>query len=242
MEDCFTVSGKVRASARGIARAAALGSVLFALLALLSLESIGSGFFVFSLIFLYFLGVCVWQYRQYRILSGVIIMLDADGLLVSYGAREAFYKGEEICLNEGVLPRALGLGKRVQICPAFLLCGRELVVNAESRQRVSRAGAHVLKGRILPLDADAYARLLGSLEKSGWKRPCEEYAGALDTKKEYRQHPLRFVRAAYFGAALLALFAYAVLEDPQLSLVFLLIGLGALGLFVNTFYTRVRLP
>jgi len=238
MEDCFTVSGKALVSARGLARAAALGSVFFALLALLallSLENIGSGFVVFSLIALYFIGLLWWQWRLYHILSRVVIMLDADGLLVSYGGREVMYGREELCLDQGCLPRAAGLGKRVRVCRAFLVCGRELFVDIESRPQADRTDAPVLRGRIIPLDAGEYARFLDSLGRYGWNRPC--HIRAQDGAPAY---PLRLTRALYLGTGLLASLAYILLDDPRLSLVFLLIGLACAGLFLNTLYVRAR--
>jgi hypothetical protein len=231
MEECFTVSKKSLASALGFARFAALGSVFFIVLAVFSLRSIGSGFVVCSLLALYFLGALIWQWRQYRLLSRAAIMLDADGLLVSYGGKEVMYAGEELCLDHGCLPRALGFGKKVQVCRAFLVCGHELFADVETRSRMTRVDTPVLTaGHIIPLDADTYTRLLNSLEHHGWNRPCRE--GVADAAPK---SPLRF---AWLGTGLLALCASFFLEDAQFSVVFLLVGIGGIGLFVNTLYTK----
>ncbi|MDR2734888.1 MAG: hypothetical protein LBC99_09680 [Spirochaetota bacterium] len=230
MEECFTVSKKSLAAALGFARFAVLGSVLCILLAVFSLRSIGSGFVICSLLALYFLGMLIWQWRQYRLLSRAAIMLDADGLLVSYGGKEVLYTGEELCLDQGCLPRVLGFGKKMQVCRAFLVCGHELFVDAETRSRMNRADAPVLGGRAIPLDADTYTRLLKSLERHGWNRPCRE--GVSDAAPK---PPLRF---AWLGTGLLALLASFFLKDAQFSVVFLLVGIGGVGLFLNTLYTK----
>jgi hypothetical protein len=246
MEDFFTVSRKARISARGFARFAVLGGAFFALLALLSLQSIGSGFFVFSLIALYFFGMFAWQWRLYRMLERAAVMLDDDGLLVSFNGQDVLYGGEELCLEQGCFPRALGLGKRVRVCRAFLVCGRELFVDVDSRSPPG-AGLPVLKGRAIPLDANAYMQLLDSLERRGWGRPFPARApeGAPDGLPRAQTamsggHPLRPLRIVYLGTGVLAFLAHALLEDPSFALIFLLLGLACTGLFLNTFYTRTR--
>ena len=262
MEDCFTVSRRALVSARGFSRFAVLGCVFFTLLALLSLGSIGSGFFVFSLIAFYFLGMFVWQWRQYRALLRAAIMLDDDGLLISFNGQEVMYGCGELSLEEGCFPRALGLGKRVRVCRAFLVCGRELFVDVDSRSTGAPAKA-ILKGRVIPLDAGTYVQFLDSLERRGWNRPPSAHSlrslRSPDEVSDGQQtlnggeagavlpapssggaiaQSLRSLRVAYLGAGALAFLAHILLEDPSLALIFLLLGLACVGLFLNTLYTR----
>ena len=244
MEDCFALSGKARASARGFSRFALLGCVFFVLLSLLSLDGIGSGFFVFSLIALYFLGMFLWQWRQYRMLERAAVMLDDDGVFVSFGGQEVMYSCEEVSVEQGCFPRALGLGKRVRVCRAFLLSGRELFVDVDTR--ITSTGLPVLKGRVIPLDASAYVQCLDGLERRGWNRPSSAAPapeeGLPDAAGQHGRgsgaQPLRSLRIVYLGTGVLAFLAHILLEDPGLALVFLLLALACAGLFLNTLYTR----
>ena len=176
MEMCFTASARPLASARGMYRFSFAASLVFALLAVLGLESIGSGFFVFTMVALWFLGVGCWQVRQARRLKSSVILIDDDGLLVSVSGQERFHPASEVCVTHGSIARSAGFGKQYRICRALRICQSAIVVDIESPLRSRLPDQAVFSGEALPLDADEFGRLSAILKERGWGRPCMEQA------------------------------------------------------------------
>ena len=232
MEVCFTVSARPLAAARGMYRVSFAAALVFALLAVLGLESIGSGFFVFTMVALWFLGVGCLQARQARRLKSSVILIDADGLLASISGREQFHPASEVCAGHGSIARSAGFGKQYRICRAVRICQRIVVADIETPVRSRLPEQHVFSGEVFPLDAAEYDRLLANLKERGWDRPCMERP---ETPERGR---ISVLRAVYASGVVLCILAWILLDNTRLALAFLLGGLGLAGLLVNSLYTR----
>ena len=231
MENCFTASARPLAAARGIYRVSFLAAAIFIALALLSLETIGSGFFVCTLVALWFSVIAVWQLRLARRLAASVLMLDGDGVMTSFGTGEQFFPAQSVCLRHGAVARSAGFGKQYRVCRAVMICDEVVIVDIETTARVKHQPVS-FSGPSLPLDADEYERLLQLLKTHGWDRPCTEKSKV----PERRRIPL--LRFAYASGIIPCILAWLLLDNPRLGMAFLLAALGLGGLFLNSFYSR----
>lgn len=234
-EDCFTASARPLAAARGLSRFSFIGSAFFLTLALLSLESIGAGFFVFFLVALWFLAVGIWQFRQARGLSRSVLMLDDDGILANAVGSEYFFPSSSICVTHGSIVRSTGLGRQYRACRALMLCNSLVVADIDTIARVRRESAMVFSGVAIPLDGEEYERLLGVLKVRGWDRACSEV-------RQPERRRFSVLQLAWIGGLVLCLLGWIMFENPRLSLAFLLGALGLAGFLLNSLYSRKGLP
>ena len=232
MEGCFTASARPLASARGMYRFSFVGAVFSLVLSLLSLESIVSCFFVFSLVAVWFFLVGIWQLRQARRLALSILMVDDDGIVASISGDEHFFPASSVCAAHGSIARSAGIGRQYRVCRAVMLCNSVIIADIDTAARVRLQTSAVFSGETMPLDGEEYERLLGILKDRGWDRPCTEASAP----PERRRFPV--LRAAWAGGVVLCLLGWILLEIPRLSMAFLLGGLGLAGLLLNSLYSR----